>query len=97
MPLFELSEYRHLSTEKVLDIAFTPAYTQPGIMVSYASPGSTEPDASSQQIEFPPSPSLLSIELSDGEYIQLEGDQAEKVWAAYSLVCGVARAPTVRT
>jgi hypothetical protein len=70
MPLFPLNDHRHINTDQIADIHYTPKGLPTVI--------------DSRPIELQPIiPSHLHIELRSREEIDIDAEEADAVWAAY--------------
>jgi hypothetical protein len=72
----QLSRNRYIDIDHIADITYTPAGSL-AVVVTYDPADQREIERS------PPSPSYLNIELKSGEVIQLEGEEADAVWADF--------------
>jgi hypothetical protein len=72
MSFLKVEENRYINIDRIGDIAYTPANSLAVVFV---------PEGQS-----PPNPSWLIIDLKSGEQIRLEGEAADRVWAAFQSV-----------
>jgi hypothetical protein len=81
MPLFQLGPFRHIDTDSISDIKFTPANS---FVVRLISAG----DGKVVESQSNPGKSFLKIVLKTSEEIQLEGEEAEAAWLAFDAAVG---------
>jgi hypothetical protein len=80
MSKLKITQYRHIDIDHIADIHYVPLEDDEVVSI----------DMGQGPVPIRPPSSSLSIELKNGDPIQLQADEADRVWAEYqrALVAG---------